>query len=989
MKKIMKNNYFLRTVFTLLLCGFFSMSYAANIYLSSTGVDTNDGLTPGAPVATFGQAYSIVGSGETIFVSGMVNAFTETVLTKNVIIQGTSNSTDGFIGNNSARFISNAGFNLSLSNLKLTSFSLLTGNGGALLITSGSINITNVIFEANKASKGGAIGVASPTLALTLNINNTLFKSNQSTLEGGAFYYTDGAIASLTNIIITFKSCALVSNSCAGASIGGAAYINNTVANAALNLSFINSTICKNSAGGVSAGGFLIGNAFANSSINLINCTVTENTTGTSATAGSGMRVLSAVTTNNGVVKIQNSILENNYCPTVLTNTSSYTSDFAWQSEGFIVGTKLIIENSIIGRPMSSSNTKWLVATNSFPTSKYNYITASSGDVRNSYIAKFGTFNTTTNSYPLLSTSVAIEYGAQSFLSAVGVTTDQIGTTRAFAGGFCTAGAIEHSLPVNEKIWKGITSTDATVASNWTYGAIPTATDFITITKKTFDPVLGNITINGGLIETGAKLFVEEGKILTNNGTITNNGSLVLKANASGNASLVSTTSVANVQLQRYLSSNQRGWRMLSNPLSSTTFAALATSSNLTLGANFTGEYLPASNTWTSTDGTVAMDSQKAYKLFITGQAGEAPDYVTGPTNVTVKITGTAANTAPATIATTATQFYLVANPYTAPVSMSSIIAASSGLSNSVSYYDPTKTATDVKVKAGGYDAIPVSGAAGSSTDIVLPAMGTIFVQATSDGTINIPTSAIFTGTPLQAGTYNHKTAQAKVATNTLKIVVSSEGINYDTVALQFKTVGEASSNIDFGKLPNTFLDAYSLSGTQKMAISELELAAQIIPLGITSTLQKSFSLKVAENSIPVGYEAVLVDKLLNTIIVMTQGTNYDFVIDANPASQGNARFAINLKTAGSLSLVDATLDSKIQLWPNPAQGQVNITNGQNEYDGTSTIEISNVNGQLIHSQKSNPGTTTTIQTNGWAAGVYILKASNKGAQTTKKLIIQ
>lgn len=500
---------------------------------------------------------------------------------------------------------------------------------------------------------------------------------------------------------------------------------------------------------------------------------------------------------------------------------------------------------------------------------------------------------------------------------------------------------------------------------------------------------------NNLVINSGTSLTIPSGKVLTvsgvvtNNGTITNNGSLILKSNATGTASLVSSSSVANVQQQRYLSSNQRGWRLLSNPLSSTTFTALATDSDITLGANFTGEYLSDTNTWTSTDGTVAMDNQKAYKVFVTGLAGEAPDYLTGPSNVTVLIKGTAANTVPTSIITVANQYYLIANPYTAPVSVSSIIAASTGLSNSVSYYDPTKSTTDVKVKAGGYDAITVSGAAGSATDIVLPPMGTIFVQASSAGTIAIPQSVIFTGTPLQAGTYNHKTAQTKVISNTLKVVVSSEGIIYDTVALQFKTVGNASSNIDFGKLPNALLDVYSLAGTQKMAISELELVAQTIPLGITTTLQKSFSLKVAENSIPVGYEAVLIDNVLNTTTVMTQGTNYDFIIDANPASQGNARFAINLKNAGSLSLKDATLESKIQLWPNPAQGQVNITNGQNEYDGTSTIEISSVNGQLIHSQKSNPGTTTTIQTNGWAAGVYILKASNKGAQTTKKLIIQ
>jgi hypothetical protein len=43
----------------------------------------------------------------------------------------------------------------------------------------------------------------------------------------------------------------------------------------------------------------------------------------------------------------------------------------------------------------------------------------------------------------------------------------------------------------------------------------------------------------------------------------------------------------------------------------------------------------------------------------------------------------------------------------------------------------------------------------------VIPAIGAIFVQASSAGTINIPTTTIFKGTPAQAGIYNHKTAQS------------------------------------------------------------------------------------------------------------------------------------------------------------------------------------------------------------------------------------
>ncbi len=473
----------------------------------------------------------------------------------------------------------------------------------------------------------------------------------------------------------------------------------------------------------------------------------------------------------------------------------------------------------------------------------------------------------------------------------------------------------------------------------------------------------------------------------------------VTKLTTKGYLAGSSTVAVNNITQERYLSSNQRGWRLLSNPLATTTFGTLATNSTtpLTLGAGASGAYDSVTNTWSSGTDADNMVSQQAYKVFVRGITSEVTGTsysVPTPSNVTVAVTGTYSNIEPTQVVTTAGKYYLVANPYTAPVSVASILAASSNLSTTVSYYNPTIGSSgsnaDLILKYGGYTNPTVSGVAGSATDLVLPPMGAIFVQATSNGTIDVPKAAIFTGTVL-GGSYNQKTAQTKVAsTNTLKVEINSDGTYYDALALQFKAVGDSGSNIDFGKLPNTVLDLYSINGTNKMAVSELELKEQTIPLGITSTIQKSYSIKVAENTIPAGYDAVLVDNVLNTNTLMSPGTTYNFAIDSTPASQGDARFAINLKTSGALSLVEREFDSKIQLWPNPAaQGQFNILNAQNTNDGASTIEISSINGQVIHSQKSNPGTTTSIQTNGWAAGVYILKATNNGIQTTKKLIIQ
>ncbi|SNR41301.1 Por secretion system C-terminal sorting domain-containing protein [Lutibacter agarilyticus] len=544
--------------------------------------------------------------------------------------------------------------------------------------------------------------------------------------------------------------------------------------------------------------------------------------------------------------------------------------------------------------------------------------------------------------------------------------------------------------------WTGTTNNNWSTATNWSPAIVPTAASDIVIPSAANISIDANVAVSNLTIGSGAIITVNEGVVLTNTGTITNNGSIVLKSTAAGTAYLLSDSSVANVTQERYLTSNQRGWRILSNPLSTTTFGALASNSLIDLGPSASGAYNSANNTWSSGVDTDNMVTQQGYKVFVRGLASEVSGLnysVTPPSNVTIKTVGTATNTVPSSITTTAGKYYLVANPYTAPVSVSSILTASSGLSSAVSYYDPSKAsngASELIVKKGGYNANPVSGTSGSASDVVIPPMGTIFVQATTAGSINIPKTAIYTGTISgAAGNYNHKTTNTKNSTSTaLTINVISNGVNYDQLQLKFKEVGTTGRNIDFGKLPNTILDFYSITADSKnMAISELELVEQIIPLGIYSKEKQNFTLTIEENSIPSEFEAILEDKLLNTKTILIEGTDYNFNIDNAANSQGEERFTLSLKASSSLVVQDEVLDSAIKIWPNPASSQFNILNKNSNQD--TTFEIYTITGRLIEAKKALSGVTTVVETTGWAAGVYILKATSIRNQVIKKLIIE
>ena len=85
-----------------------------------------------------------------------------------------------------------------------------TGTGSAVILTNGSLDICNSVFDGNTGEYGGALRL----LNGTVNIDGSTFIRNQATY-GGAIY---------SNIVLTLTNSNLTSNT---ANYGGALYINN------------------------------------------------------------------------------------------------------------------------------------------------------------------------------------------------------------------------------------------------------------------------------------------------------------------------------------------------------------------------------------------------------------------------------------------------------------------------------------------------------------------------------------------------------------------------------------------------------------------------------------------------------------------------------------------------------------------------------------------------------------------------------------------
>lgn len=447
------------------------MSYAADIYLSTSGNDTNDGLTPATAVASFSQAQTLAESGGVIHVSGMIDmtadpantialAGTTTdcragiVIAKSITIQGTSSASDGFNGTNGAnttRFfqLTNAAYALTLKNLKLAngvaqSTSLALG-GGAILFSNGNIMAENVVFHNNSATGNNAITGGAIYLGGTNNVG-TYFKNctftNNWADKCGAIYINNWAAGTASvPSIIQFENCAFVANESRNVFGGSAMMIRS--ANNYTTLNIINSTFTQNKVLNATANGGAINlgaKAMGSTNVNIINSTITGNTTNGLATNSAGVYMLNTTANCIGNLYIKNSIIEGNTASDgtyadlgVAANSPSTPDGGSSTVPGYIK-----IENSIIGR--CATDPLRIPAGNTPAPNHYNYLTELS--VAADLIAKLVPFDAVTNSYKLYVGSAAIDFGNATFLSTYS-STDQLGNTRPFTGGKCFAGSVE------------------------------------------------------------------------------------------------------------------------------------------------------------------------------------------------------------------------------------------------------------------------------------------------------------------------------------------------------------------------------------------------------------------------------------------------------------------------------------------------------------------------------------------------------------------
>lgn len=390
---------------------------AKDIYLASTGNDSQDGTQQTAPVKTIGRALQLVADGDVIHVMDMIDAESKTTggqsvpLGKSFTIVGDAPGA-GLDGGNNGRILQMRNNGATYDGVKVTMKNLTIQNGSG--------------------QYGGAMSIGN----VNVEFDNCKFVGNKALYQAGAIQIEDINDNSVTNV--TFKSCLFLSNRCDGA--GGALYISNKKTGSVLNVSIINSTFYNNTAKTVSAISFADG-LDTGSSFELVNVTIKNNIWDEENRGWGGLRF--GKTTTAVKKKIYNCIIENNRS----TQHPDHTNDIVFDNYTPVIGEDLEMANSYVARLYTYGRDEAGNIINlDLPKKNQCLINYDLIDYTglatpyDKYIEEMGAL-------PIYEGEDAATAGDAQYLQQLGIDTDQLGNKRPFTDGKCAVGAVEKTIP--------------------------------------------------------------------------------------------------------------------------------------------------------------------------------------------------------------------------------------------------------------------------------------------------------------------------------------------------------------------------------------------------------------------------------------------------------------------------------------------------------------------------------------------------------------
>ncbi len=536
----------------------------------------------------------------------------------------------------------------------------------------------------------------------------------------------------------------------------------------------------------------------------------------------------------------------------------------------------------------------------------------------------------------------------------------------------------------------------------------------------TADTEVKNITIQ-------ADATLEIHNVLNLTGNISNLGQLVFVSTATGNGELGTvseTTSIlGNATVQRYFSNN-RSYRMVSSPVTTTTSikanwqeAASSNADNPTpgFGTHITGSTIDQQNGFDGTATgnpsmfTVNVGAQTfeaiantdvntltagdAFLLFVRGDRNiDLNDPNNNASSATVLRTTGSLLTGIQSQSFTATDgdFVMFGNPYQSTVDVASVFSNSTNLHTQYYYvYDPTRATYGAYVTVDPSDG--TNNFPGSTANQYLQPGQAAQVKVSGNATI------LFDESDKAPGNFTATNRNPILDNNMLTVQLfttenyHNNGPGHDSFIIRF---AEGYNNLldatDAVKPMNFYENiAINHNGTYlSIAQREMPKPAEVFQLYTSGYQQAEYTLKLTVDGLNTTL-LYLDDYATGTSILLETGDNaYNFKVDgSNPMSTDTARFSI--RSERRLAVNNSNVLSKIVLYPNPISNNILNIHAPKLNGAELIVNIVDLSGRKIYEETldCNANTVTIPLNNKLASGVYLATVTHQGEAQTYRFI--
>lgn len=321
--------------------------------------------------------------------------------------------------------------------------------------------------------------------------------------------------------------------------------------------------------------------------------------------------------------------------------------------------------------------------------------------------------------------------------------------------------------------------------------------------------------------------------------------------------------------------------------------------------------------------------------------------------------------------------YNMVGNPYPSPVDIGTVVynakVANQVVGSAFYVFDP-------KLGAGGqYIAVPIG--SGAAAPYSMQANTCFQVRAHHNGaTLSFAES----NKTASANNFLFKAPADYVTFN----VYDQQYHLWDKLDIQFNNNAADAEDVDYdaAKILSTDFTFYSIAADgRKLAIDARPFNKdKVIPLGIASSYEQTFIVRAENVAVPAGEAVYLHDKLLDKYVAMNAGSEYQFTIGKDAATQGDNRFELALKPAEAKAIAGLS----VTVTPNPATDNVGIsfTSGSDE---AVNINIADVSGVNVYSSQVAVGKNgvVTVPLSNLASGVYLVEVTQGNNKITRRLV--